>query len=407
MPNNKTTPPRSLLADIYNSVDSEKSPTSRNVSSGRGGHSTAGNNVGKGRQKNTSADKPVVIDLDDGEQNVHGDLRPQPKPTESSRIQRDLPKQSLATRSVEVVEERVSCGIIGSPVQIFEQANRSEEGQRSSEAVSSPLNDEERIPSLLVLKTQAQAASQAHRRTLGSDCQDVTKSVAISSQSADSAVVGGGVADGRDDQCSPVRHHTVASSSAESDDSVLYMETTSKHFSSEESRRGSEVAIEKSDVRAGSATSVSPPEDILTKINSHQHDRKCAGSTPSNFVPRCKGRSPDDTSKSTDLSQQQTPKHHLNRFAKNLPLKRRESVDNSPPSTEEADVFGGPGSTEARKTKMTPRFSEETLNFTPTLSKSSFSLDFTAKEEERTAANKAGRKSSQSSEHNEVSSGMT
>ena len=194
----------------------------------------------------------------------------------------------------------------------------------------------------------------------------------------------------------------MASSSTESDDSVLYMDTTSSYFPTKESsKRGSEVApVTKEAWPSGTVT---PPTDILTIMEPTQRvsiKPQDKNSSQRNFVPRKDHSLENDHSNTVDLHV--APKQHHNCFAKNQSSSTTSKSVASHSSKDTNVQEESKSSEHSGKTK--PRLPEETLNKTPTLSKSGFSFFSTA--EEKPAASgresKAGKKSTKNDEVREL-----
>ena len=190
-------------------------------------------------------------------------------------------------------------------------------------------------------------------------------------------------------QTSDVRPHTMASSSAESDNDVVVMDTTSKYFEiKERSKRGkSETPPVTKDVQPSSNTKT-PPTDILAKMvptqqrvsNVKPQDRN---SSQKNFVPR-KGHSPENDHSHPNDSQ--VAATHRNVFAKN-PL-------SSGGTSTQSKSSGSSG-------KAKPRLPKGALNTTPMLSKSGFSFSADEKPAAKREA-KAAKQTSQSVKNSDV-----
>ena len=182
----------------------------------------------------------------------------------------------------------------------------------------------------------------------------------------------------------------MASSSAESDNDVVVMDTTSKYFETKErSKRGrSETPLVTKDVQPSSSTET-PPTDILATMmptqqrasNVKPQDRN---SSQKNFVPHCKGHSPENHHSHTNDSQV-AAKHH-NVFAK--------SPSSSGGTSTQSKSSGSSG-------KAKPSLPKGVLSTTPTLSKSGFSFSADEKSAAKREA-KAAKKTSQSVKNPDV-----
>ena len=329
-----TRPPGSLLSDAYSGGFGglEEAPTKGNPLDMTGGRR------GNGRQKNTLGETKnesvVVIDVDDEEEQAHN--------TCSSRRQEKSSVMSTSPRTKKTWP--------GGGQQVVDDGKEERAGRESDalsefqsqvrrETDSGPSISMPQIPPLQPLNVQTTKTNRSPLKLKKS--RDSTMRQCYKEKDANNA---GAMASPK---------------TVEIDDSVLYMETTSSHFDSKESKKrgGSEVVCHRKEVRP--SRTQTPPTDVLTTMKLTQEKEEKVEHLPQrNFVPRRKDCSPESEPK--DCVLQVPSKRHQNRFAKEL-----SSTDST-------------GAVVESKSKT--RLPEPVLNMTPTLSRSGFS--FTTEEAE-------------------------